>query len=80
MFDSIQYFTQMLAMNGHLPAELKFRENTAKSSVIPSSNMLAISLYHQVHSAGLKSYLFFSFCHHTLALVCNLLKIVSGHL
>ena len=42
MFDSIQYFTQMLAMNGHLPAELNFRENTAKSSVIPSSNMLAI--------------------------------------
>ena len=79
MFDSIQYFTQMLAMNGHLPAELNFRENTAKSSVIPSSNMLAISFYHQVNSAGLKSYLF-SFCHLTFALVCNLLKMVSGHL
>ena len=47
----------MLAMNGHLPAELKFRENTAKSSVIPSSNMLAISFDHQVNSAGLKYYL-----------------------
>ena len=59
MFDSIQYFTQMLVMNGHLPAELNFRENTAKSSVIPSSNMLAVSFYHQVNSAELKSYLFF---------------------
>ena len=36
MFDSIQYFTQMLAMNGHLPTTIKLRENTAKSSVIAS--------------------------------------------
>ena len=55
MFGSIQYFIQMLAIKGRLPAELKFMENTAKSSVSPHSNMLAISFYHQVDSAGLKS-------------------------
>ena len=56
MFDSIQYFTQMMAINGHLPAEVKFRENTAKSSVFQVSTCL-LFFYHQVNSAGLKFYL-----------------------
>ena len=52
-------FCQSQEWKFRVAMQLNVRENTAKSSVIPSSNMLAVSFYHQVNSAGLKSYLFF---------------------